>query len=119
MLMSEAPHVMGNSNNQRSIGCDRSSIAFHAFSATRRVNSSAWEENVAMTERYDAGAFSPMLRVVENDDHVDLDALDVLRTFLLDPLSAETGALIAAHAARRRPRGNLRAVPAPDLPSED
>ena len=66
-----------------------------------------------MTERHDARAFPPTLRVVENDDEVDLDALAVLRAFLLDPLSPETGALIAAHAERRGPRGQLRAEAAP------
>lgn len=52
----------------------------------------------------------PDLKVIENGDPIDLEALEVLKAFLVDPLSDATGQLIDEHAARRAPRGRLTAV---------
>ncbi|MBK6727094.1 MAG: hypothetical protein IPG63_07510 [Xanthomonadales bacterium] len=52
----------------------------------------------------------PALRVIDNDDEIDLESLEVLKAFCLDPLSDATGQLIDAHAARRARRGCLTAI---------
>ena len=52
----------------------------------------------------------PVLTVVRNDDPIDLEALEVLKAFLLSPQSDETGRRIDEFAERRQSRAQLRSV---------
>ena len=64
-----------------------------------------------MTKREGPSASGkPILTVVNNDDPIDLEALEVLKVFCLSPLSDETGRLIDEFASRRQSRAQLRSV---------
>ena len=52
----------------------------------------------------------PVLTVARNDDPIDLEALEVLKAFLLSPQSDETGRRIDEFAERRQSRAQLRSV---------
>lgn len=52
----------------------------------------------------------PAFKVVDNDDPMDMDAVEVLKAFLLDPLPEEVGRKIDALSERRQARGKLRVV---------
>jgi len=49
-------------------------------------------------------------KVVDNDDPIDMDAVEVLKAFLLDPLPEEVGRKIDVLSERRQAREKLRAV---------
>lgn len=52
----------------------------------------------------------PAFKVVDNDDPIDMDAVEVLKAFLLDPLPEEVGRKIDVLSERRQAREKLRAV---------
>ncbi len=57
------------------------------------------------------GSPRPRLVLVPSEaDEVDLDALEVIKAFCLDPLSVETGIRIDEFVARRSRKATLRRV---------
>ena len=63
-----------------------------------------------MTKNQPPSESTSALQVITNPDTIDLEALELLKAFCLDPLSDATGQLIDAFVARRAPRGRLKVI---------
>ena len=63
-----------------------------------------------MTKNQPPSESTSALQVITNPDTIDLEALELLKAFCLDPLSDATGQLIDTFVARRAPRGRLKMI---------